>query len=322
MKNQKGFFLLGLIIAFGFATAAFTMMADRIYLSQVKSQQVVPFLNRLSSLQESIKRYQLIKIKSGLKDSDVGIFPPKASLENELVKKGLWESCTNADKNNGLCTDLLNTPYNSKIDYNLSPTSGTPPVAVPIATFEIPLPNINSEKRLYNLYLSELSKLANSNLSSDRTKLILRLYPVTNYPSLDTEKFITSDGNTILKDTWDVGNKAVLNASQISVKTSNGSQLDISRGTISEMVVPSGTTIYKTAWSCPVGLEPKLNVNVHSVLNQNTYIQYIGINGFTPIVEDHGNRYIVKLRYNAKRKSDSKWHQHENGYLNVRLGCY
>ncbi|EPG0370346.1 hypothetical protein [Photobacterium damselae] len=318
MRKQHGFMLMGMLIALGFATIFFSMIAENMVIKQIRDQQAIPYKERLLNLKNQVENYQAAQYQSNPNVINSSLLFPR-NLK-ELETKGFLPQCSNTDINHGRCADINKTPWDSSITYQVK---GTPPTIPYFAEITIPLPNRNSDGRLYNAFTSVLGSLPDIRFNSSETALLWRINRISDLPALSTQldQYLKRDGSSSLTGDWDVGERAILNASTITLKNKSGKQTVLGYGTVKEFSVKHGQKIAYSAWDCPDNLKKTIHLTISAKIPPYGE-KYTGLAGEIAYIEDHFPDYfIVRMNYNAKLKSTGLWKTMHTGYINVRLNC-
>ncbi|MGR5187008.1 hypothetical protein ACPV3S_15845 [Photobacterium damselae] len=311
-KQQQGFMLMGMLIALGFATIFFSMIAENMVIKQIRDQQAIPYKERLLNLKNQIENYQAVQFQanSNMVNSPQ-LFPRNLK---ELETKGFLPKCSPTDISQGRCADINKTPWDSTISYQIK---GTPP----FAEITIPLPNKSSDGRLYNAFTSVLGSLPDIRFNSSETALLWRINRISDLPafSAQLDQYVKRDGSTPLTKDWDVGNRAITNATDFSIRLQNGKQQRLGIGTVGFLIGKHGQRINKH--SCANGLVPDLIIGVKDLQAQH-YGNHYSADGSRKIgAIDRGSYWELYLYHNVLRVSTKKWATITDGYLNVQRIC-
>lgn len=316
MRKQKGFMLMGMLIALGFAAIFFSMIAENMVIKQIRDQQAIPYKERLLNLKNQIENYQAAQFQANPNMvSSPQLFPRNLK---ELETKGFLPKCSNTDISQGRCADINKTPWDSTITYQVK---GTPPTIPYFAEITIPLPNKNSDGRLYNAFVSVLGSLPDIRFNSSETELIWRINRVSDLPafSIQLNEYVKRDGSTPLTQDWDVGNRSITNATDYSIRLQNGTQQRLGEGMVGYLVGCHGKSINKH--SCARDLVPDLIVTPKDLQAWNDWNRYSSSGSYKAGAIDRGNRWELYLFHNILRIQTQKWDRINDGYLNVQLIC-
>ncbi|ARR51796.1 type II secretion system protein (plasmid) [Photobacterium damselae subsp. damselae] len=313
MRKQKGFMLMGMLIALGFAAIFFSMIAENLVIKQIRDQQAIPYKERLLNLKNQIENYQAAQFQTNPNIvNSTQLYPNNLK---ELETKGFLPKCSSTDISQGRCADINKTPWDSTIHYSVK--SGSPPYA----EIEIPLPNRNEDGRLYNVYTTVLAALPDIRFNTDETKLIWRINRVSDLPafSLQLNEYIKRDGSTPLTKDWDVGNHAITNATDFSIRLQNGTQQRLGSGVIDYLVGWHGKPVDKH--SCARDLIPDIVVTAKDLQAWSRDHRFSSSGAEKIGYIDRGNRWELYIHHNVLLLSTKKWGVINDGYLNVLRVC-
>ncbi|ELV7517184.1 type II secretion system protein [Photobacterium damselae] len=321
MRKQQGFMLIGMLIALGFATIFFSMIAENMVIKQIRDQQAIPYKERLLNLKNQIENYQAVQFQANPNIVNNPLLFPR-NLK-ELETKGFLPKCSHEDIRRGRCADINKTPWDSTISYQRKRSQQG---AFYFAEITIPLPNKNSDGRLYNAFTSVLGSLPDIRFNSSETALLWRINRISDLPafSAQLDQYVKRDGSSTLTGDWDVGNRAILNAKALSVNIGGGYQQRVDAGVVGAFMAKPGTPI--TKHRCASGLKPVLMVGVASNGDYYYSQKFAETGAYKAAYEDAGNNRwkLTYIQYVKKVLSDGtlKWQEStSNAQLNVLRLC-
>ncbi|MGR5465143.1 hypothetical protein ACPV5G_19655 [Photobacterium damselae] len=316
MRKQQGFMLIGMLIALGFATIFFSMIAENMVIKQIRDQQAIPYKERLLNLKNQIENYQAVQFQgnSNMVNSPQ-LFPRNLK---ELETKGFLPKCSPTDISQGRCADINKTPWDSTISYQRKRSQQG---AFYFAEITIPLPNKNSDGRLYNAFTSVLGSLPDIRFNSSETALLWRINRISDLPafSAQLDQYVKRDGSSTLTKDWDVGNRAITNAYDFTIRLQNGKQQRLGSGVIDYLVGWHGKSVDKH--SCAQGLIPDIVVTAKDLQAWSSYRRFSSSGAEKIGYIDKGNRWELYIYHNVLLLSTKKWGVINDGYLNVLRVC-
>ena len=342
-KRQKGIALLGLMIAMGFISTLFVLSANGIAKKQVYDQQALPFKDRLIELQKALENYQIYQHNKGVNLASKNIFPSDRSLDvfySDLADAGVTASCTQLKESEGKCVRLLTTPWaegtsGNTVKYESKTETSSSGVSFPFVEITFDLPNASiypNENAVYEMLLSSMPNteiISSSSAGSVNypAKIKWRIDRVSDMPALDIKlsefgkDYVNINGRTKLTSDWDLGDKAITNASDISIRLENGKQQRLGVGMTGYVLAQHGDTINKH--SCATGLIPDLIVSVKDLNASTPWSKYSASGAYfvTHLKNETPTEWKITLEHNVQRVEDKKWWMINDGWLNVQRIC-
>lgn len=342
MKKQKGIALLGLMIAMGIISTLFAISANGIVKKQMYDQQALPFKDRLTELQKALENYQIYQYNNGVNLASKDIFPSDRSLDvfyKDLAIANVTASCTEQNENDGKCVRLLTTPWaegtesRTTVKYEVKTDSSPSGVVFPYIEITFDLPNARIYPNQNAVYETILSTLPNTQVISwgssgsikYSNKIKWRIDRVSDMPALDLMvedlkgDFVVTDGTSKLINDWDVGNQAITNTKDVSIRLQNGKQQRLGIGMVGYFLGRNND--YLNKHSCAVGLTPDLILSVKDLNAFSNWAKYSASGSFFLGHEEVGNRWKLTLIHNVKRIEDNKWWAINDGWVNVQRIC-
>ena len=319
--RQRGFTLLGLMITMGFISAIFLSMAENLVVRQLKAQ-AEPFEKRMLYIKDQIDAYQLTQFQANANNSNLSLLFPRTlnALSPDYIP-----TCSVADNQNGLCELIDQLPWgdgSQKIQYQVKPDTNFMPIRY-YAELTLPLPSKSDDSsiREYNVYTEVLSRLPGIRFSPDEQSLIWRINRLGNIPAFEAlmSEYVKKDGTTPLTADWNVGNKALIDASDVSIRLQNGKQQRLGIGMTGAFIGKHNQLIEQHA--CATGLTPDLIVGIKDLNAWDRFNRYSSSGAFHGDYKTEGNGWRLYLNHNVLRISTNKWAVIHDGYLNVQRIC-
>lgn len=319
--RQRGFTLLGLMITMGFISAIFLSMAENLVVRQLKAQ-AEPFEKRMLYIKEQIDAYQLTQFQANANNINLSLLFPRTlnALSPDYIP-----TCEVEDNQEGLCELIDQLPWgdgSQKIQYQVKPDTNFMPIRY-YAELTLPLPSKSDDSsiREYNVYTEVLSRLPGIRFSPDEQSLIWRINRLGNIPAFEAlmSEYVKKDGTTPLTKDWDVGNQAITNASDFSIRLQNGKQQRLGSGVIDYLVGWHGKPVDKH--SCAQGLIPDIVVTAKDLQAWSSYHRFSSSGAEKIGYIDKGNRWDLYIYHNVLLLNTKKWNVINDGYLNVLRVC-
>ena len=309
MNKQKGFFLIQVLVGMGvISLLSITAMKTLNFYHDKKEGEL--YAGKVELLIEQLKKYNYMSVH--LKGNDPAGMEAWPFQLSDLMDGYFWPECSREEQYKRLCyaPDFVSFT-NSKIGYTVTPSGD--PIRPSKVELTIPLSEIKEKDRIK--WSRGLREIPFSTLASNGDIKISLGEPV-----FTNDQWLKANGETKLSGDWDVGNKAILNTSMISIKGVGETQIPVGIGTVREYIDVSGAWITKSTWDCPEGLIKTVHTSVHSIMAPPGE-EYIGVGAFFPWVLEIETDFQVGLEYNAKLKSTGAWQKMKTGYLSIRLNC-
>lgn len=312
--SQKGLSLYGLLLALAMMSVLVAYAVGQ-YADYHRQKVASQYASHLAQVAEQLQQYQYHKVtKEGIDPWMMTSWPDTWARFMTDYPGSFWLQCTDSEQSSGLCSRPDYVPWSTnKLGYKKE----VPIPETSFAVITIPLSDLGVTTKSYRLWASPIQKLPNVKLLSngDVELRVGRLQMATVY-----KDFLQKDGSTKLTDGWDVGGThGIVNAGYVSVRNTNGSQRRLDAGVVGKLVGKHGQNI--TKHSCPIGLNPDLDVSVKSLQSFSSWNDFSTTGSFKPYKTDRGGYWTLGLDYYAKRKRDSRWIMMHDGYLDVDLIC-
>lgn len=318
-RYNKGFglvyILLGLVISSIIISAYIPWKAN-----QERKERGIEYAHNLTRVISGIQQYQYWQINNNpnINPKDAFPFAIRALMNNNGQ---WWPKCSDAEYKNKMCMlpDLVLWNANAILGYVRINEQASPPYPA-YAEITVPLGVLPKNERGY--WKATLIQRAHAKEEPNGNIKIKVFDPMISLFYKKAQKdFLRKDGSTPLEGDWDVGNKAITNASMMTVRNQAGKQTIMGTGTVKEFTVTHGKIIPYSTWDCPAGLKKTIHLSINAKIPPLRE-QYIGLAGEIPYYEDHYPSYfVVKMDYNAKLKSIGQWQKMHTGYITVRLNC-
>ncbi|MGR5465486.1 hypothetical protein ACPV5G_21380, partial [Photobacterium damselae] len=133
--------------------------------------------------------------------------------------------------------------------------------------------------------------------------------------SAQLDQYVKRDGSTPLTKDWDVGNRAITNATDFSIRLQNGTQQRLGSGVIDYLVGWHGKSVDKH--SCARDLIPDIVVTAKDLQAWNWSRRFSSSGSEKIGYIDKGNRWELYIYHNVLLLSTKKWDVINDGYLNV-----
>ncbi|OEF63586.1 hypothetical protein OAA_13965 [Vibrio cyclitrophicus 1F175] len=319
--KQSGFGVLELLLTTGILTVLILTSLPSIQRYQER-QAAETFKNQVVFLWEAIKSYQADRYNVGVPFNDISSLP--ASYD-DLVPNYI-QTCSNADNIAGRCSRADLTPMGETITMQRENILIGGGQTVPGMLLTIPFGAEPSES-IRNTYRAVLADLPNGVYDEGDNKLEIRFGRVGS--EVEHQALLARDGTTTLTGDWDVGNKAILNASMVTVRGQNGNQIRVDGGVVhsySSYIDGSGIVVPKSNFTCPTNLNQDVQASLAGIKAHNSY-EYlaIGEQKLTTILE--GGEFKIRLKYKAKQKQRGSttdkgaWVDANTGWINILYLC-
>ena len=302
-KKQGGFSLIETIMAmvfFSFLLLGFMQLKTK----WDQGAAAKRYADHVELLVTQLQKYQHERVTIAHQDPATKAVWPQ-TLNNLMDNNQYWPSCSVTDEQQHRCTRPDNVPWTTrKISYSVTNQNPTQVL--------LTLPTAPK------MWASALKKIPFA-VEQANGDIIIRVGdPLISQLYKD---WLRKDGSTTLTADWDVGNKAILNASMLTIRTPNQKQNIVGAGTINEFLAQDGTRVNYSAWDCPQGLKKTVHVSINAKIAPQGD-KYIGLAGEKPFIDDYYPHYfVVHMEYNAKLESTQKWTKRNSGYVDVRLNC-
>lgn len=324
-RKQAGFGLLETLLSM-VILSGLVLYGTGLYLDYIERRNAEEYKAHIERVIEALQKYQYHKVTVE-HDSPYSpsIWPATLdALMTDYPDGQFWPSCSAADEQNGLCRRPDGVPWSTstlgyKIDF-----VGTP--SVPKATLTFPLSSsvIDTDDRA--TWAASLQRLpfitleANQDLSVQiGDPLMVQIY----------KEFLQRDGSTELTDSWDVGNQAILNASTITARGTNGKQVRADGGVMkrySTYIGSSGIYTYKSNFICASGLYQTVKSSFNGVKSPSGY-DFLATGEIKTETLVEGAGWRTRLTYKAKQKQRSNsndkgvWRKKYEGYIDIIYLC-
>ncbi|WP_428470012.1 type IV pilus modification PilV family protein [Photobacterium angustum] len=301
-KKQGGFSLIETIMAmvfFSFLLLGFMQLKTK----WDQGAAAKRYADHVELLVTQLQKYQHERVTIAHQDPATKAVWPQ-TLNNLMDNNQYWPSCSVTDEQQHRCTRPDNVPWTTrKISYSVTNQNPTQVL--------LTLPTAPK------MWASALKKIPFA-VEQANGDIIIRVGdPLISQLYKD---WLRKDGSTTLTADWDVGNKAILNAKAVSVRTTDGKQRNLGVGTVVEKRIQEGDRINYWDWSCPEGLKKTVGLEIVSKIPP-AGTEYIGMSSENSWVDAYSDHFIAHMTYNAKIKSTGKWEKRTTGYMTVRLNC-
>ena len=321
-SKQKGFGLLGIMITMGFVSAIFLSMAEGLVVKQIRAQ-AKPFEKRMLYIREQIDAYQLNRYQDNANNfNSHALFPRTlADLSPDYIP-----TCSVTDNQKGSCELIDQLPWgdgSQKIQYQVKRTTGITPAHY-YAEITLPLPSKSDESsiREYNVYSEVLAKLPGMMFSTDEQLLVWRINRLGNMPAFELmlDGYVKKDGSTRLTKDWDVGNKALLNVSDITLRNSDGTLTSVAAGlTRKAFIARHGDFIAHP--SCPKLMTPKIKLAALGNIPTQTANDFENFGPMRIMPSEYHRQWQIIAEYIATRKSDHRRVTLRDGIVSGETYC-
>ena len=313
LQNQQGFgmtSLIGTLIAFGFVSYGIMQMGieaqkTTIYL---KSKN---FYEQLDVIKEVLLAYQVDHIAAG--EVDPNIFAPNwAALTPDYLP-----ACSTTDNQNGKCRKAEQTLWGTTMTLER--------VTLPLSTgwrglnqLTIPLPPVTEAFKFeHDVHVATLLKLPFAHFDESANTITWQVRQVGEELQHDGLVRRTGDNTTLLGD-WDVGGTfAITNASDVTVRNSDGSQRSLAAGP-TYLVAKHDERINKH--KCPTGLTPEIITGPKGLFNEtNVPVAFNNVGAQRSYTVPSSTYWTIKLDYYANIQGTTQILH--DGEINVVLVC-
>ncbi|MGG6325175.1 type II secretion system protein [Vibrio cholerae] len=316
MKKQKGFILIGTLIAMTIMGLLAIKASEWAAAVRIK-ENASSFYNRVLYIQQQFHAYVSDKYQSGTNINSSFLFPYRfADLEGNYIP-----ACSTADNDAGFCMRYNQTPWGdiAPSDYRVVPVNHSGAPTYYRAELDIKLPDKNnaaltSERNMTLSLFSQLSNIRYDDANNKITLLIDRPDKAFAYDALVKR---SGDDSTLLGD-WDVGgNYAITNVKDVTIRNSDGTQKGVASRLTDIYTVGHGAWIQKP--KCPVGKSVVPSFSITEVLTD----RYHTLTGMQRayMLSDEPTRIQVGLDVGAKRNSNGANVALHLGLVTVTLQC-
>lgn len=238
---------------------------------------------------------------------------------NDLVIGGYAEACSTNDFTAlGKCRPIDRTLWGDTIsitsyDENLVST----PKVKTHAQLTYPLTAIrdtNQRKRVASM-IGRSIPFVEIDASSNNVKIRVN----RSGTSVRSDVFIRRNGEDTLTNDWDVGNQAILNVKDITIRNSNGSQRSVAGGVIKSFTGVNLTNV--TKHSCPSGFTPNIVTSIRGVFPSIQNNNFTQIGAIKTYAEDRSSYWVIHLDYYARIQDSGDWKLLHDGEIKVDLTC-
>ncbi len=267
MKKQNGFAAPLMLSAIAVVSA---ISIGLVYYGEHLSRQRVlrdaeSFYNRVLYLREQIHAHISGHFQMGYPIDGSGIFP---SNLNALVYWGYVPTCSDSDNQKGYCMKVNQTPWGeiATSDYRVLPYPNYSDPEYWYAELDLNLPSDNDPALSNEVKANRqlLMRLPNARYDEANNRITVRIDRPDKAFAYDSLVKRSGDDSTLLGD-WDVGgNHAILNAKDISIRNTDGSQSLLSNNLLQGVyTVKHGSILNKP--SCPMNTKANISLAVSYV---------------------------------------------------------
>ncbi len=273
MKKQNGFgapLMLGAIAAVSALSIGLVHYGEHLSRQRVL-QDAESFYNRVLYLREQIHAHIAGHFQMGYPIDGSGIFP--SSLDG-LVSWGYVPACSDSDNQKGYCMKVNQTPWGeiATSDYRVLPYPNYSDPEYWYAEMDLNLPSDNDPALSNEVKANRqlLMRLPNARYDETNNRITVRIDRPDKAFGYDSLVKRSGDDSTLWGD-WDVGgNHAILNAKDISIRNSDGSQSLLSHNMLHGVYTVEHGTILKKP-SCPINTKPEISLAVAYVRIEKEY---------------------------------------------------
>lgn len=318
--KQSGFGVLELLITTGILTVLILTSLPSIQRYQEK-KAAEAFKNQVIFLWEAIKSYQADRYNIGVPFNDISSLP---ASYNDLVPNYI-QPCSNADNRAGRCSRSDLTPMGETITMQRENISIGGGQTVPGMLLTIPLRSEPSES-IRNTYRAALADLPNGVYDEGNKKLEIRFGRIGS--EVEHQALLARDGKTTLTADWDVGNKAIINASAVTVRGQNGKQVRIDGGVVKSYssYIDGSIVIPAHYFTCPTSLNKNVQASLAGIRAHSSY-EYLAVGEQKLETKFSSGAFRITLKYKAKRKHKGSstdkgtWIDARTGWVNILYIC-
>lgn len=311
MKKNAGFSLYEMLIVMLIISIGL-MTFIPLYFEKMKKEEAHEYARYINSVVDALQRYQYHSVTVELVNPGSPLSWPN-DLEGLMANyTGLfWTPCSEAEQAQSLCKRPDRILWTTtKLGYRTKQVMG----ASSIAYLTVTMPPQNTPE--YHQWLGPLGRLPHARILSGGN-VEIKIQDVM--LSKTYRDFLKRDGSNTLTDDWDVGGDfAIVNAKDVTVRNSDGTQRSLA-GT--EFIVANHND-HINKHACPSGLTPSIITSVKGVFNETsvpTPLNNLGAIRSYSIDDPAGDGWIVQLDYWADVKN-VKTLLHD-GEVNVQLIC-
>lgn len=320
-SRQSGFGVLELLISTAILTVLILISLPALQRYQTKTEAEA-FRDQIVMVWDAIKSYQADRYNTGVPFNDIASLPASfADLSPDYI-----QSCSVADNEAGRCSRPDLTPMNELIEMARENVVLATGETVPGMLLTIPLGGEPSEQ-IRNTYRAVLADLPNGIYVEADNELLLRFGRIGS--EVEHQALLARDGTTTLTGDWDVGNKAILNASMVMVRGQNGNQIRVDGGVVhsdSSYIDGSGINVPRNSFTCPASLNQDVQASLTGIKAHDSY-EYLAVGEQKLTTVFEGGEFKIKLKYKAKQKQRGSttdkgaWVDAYTGWINILYLC-
>ena len=324
MRRQKGWvapLMLGATLVVS-AMMLYAVEKSRAWQRQQVLDNANSFYNRVVYLENKIKAYVTGHFQMGYPINGEQIFPYDLY---QLVSRGYYPECSDADNEDGLCWKVNQTPW-GELDYydyrvHAYPDRANAQYFYAEIKYQLPNPSdpaLANELRATRTLLAQLPNGRYDESTHVFTLRIDRPDKAFGYESLVKR---SGDDSTLLGD-WDIGGLfSITNARDYTIRNSDGTQKLVSNHLSSTLLVEDGAKIPKP--SCPNNLEPKIYLSISSVgeIDHSKYRYAGGVRTYLDKDKTTALEWVVRLDVAVWEKDTNKAAVVHDGQLVITTTC-
>lgn len=300
LKRQGGFLVetvIGLVLFLG-VVAAFIIPMQ---LEKQRDEAAESYAKDIRYLITRIHQYQHHKVTvEGERAAEAKSWPASLSALVTDYPGRFWNECTITAENNGECRRPDSVPWsNSRILTATNINYAAAPYNTHFLLF-IPTSQIADAKE-WMRWTKPLMKIPGAEMIMGDVQITLRQATL----ALMFEDIVMRNGEATLKADWDVGNTAISNAKDFTIRNADGTQTYLSEWLTQTDIVSPGETLNKP--SCPDGMKAEIflgvsNIDVTYPLSITGSIKpYVASETTTTWTVDM-DVYVVNIETNAYQK--------------------
>jgi len=259
LKRQGGFLVetvLGLVLFLG-VVAAFIIPMQ---LEEKRNQDAQEYAEHIRFVISQIHHFQHFKMTvEGIASTSYNSWPKNfESLIGDYPTR-FWNSCSNAAEQQGQCVRPDYVPWtNDRVKSLVKMDIASAPFNYHFI-MTIPLSTLTHDPKEFMRWGAPLMKIPGA--SQVLNDIVITLRPST--LALMFDDVVMRNGEATLTADWDVGNKAISNAKDFTIRNADGTQTYLSEWLTQSHIVRPGETLNKP--SCPDGMKPNVYLGVSNI---------------------------------------------------------
>ncbi|WP_299571622.1 hypothetical protein [uncultured Shewanella sp.] len=237
----------------------------------------------------------------------------------DLVSEGYAEACSDSDFTiTGKCRPINKTPWGDTITVQtFDADETTSPKLKTHLEMTYPLTSVgdSSDRKRIGSIFGQSIPFAVVDSGSNTIKIRVN----RSGTSIRSDVYLRRSGEDRLTGDWDVGDHALVNTKDVTIRNSDGSQRSLAGG-----VVRSFTALHEdrvTKHKCPSGFTPNINVSVKGLFHFTDANQFTSTGAVTAYASSVNTYWEIRLEYYALMQGDAGWQKLNDGEVKVDLTC-